>query len=277
MTENSAQTKKRAPWGRTGAIIVLCLLALTAMGATLAAKVETKTADNILTFGDVKIRVVETEWDASAGEEGTGGWVEMDPNSAIDAHHGKVERRVQFENVGSHPIFVRAKMDMLSVTVGEAGEEATAPVPAENLTYGLNTNPDPSTGEFEIGWTVGDAANPEQAGWYYYNAVLEPGETTEPLVTSIEMSDYNDLAQAVDSFRFDVLGQGVQSEHQVDETTGEAITHAADAYGWPDPNDDGVNHEAATQSNVIADVLDEMNEGVSAMGGNATKTEEGQE
>lgn len=277
MTENSAQTKKRAPWGRTGAIIVLCLLTIAAMGATLAAKVETKTADNILTFGDVKIRVVETEWDATAGEDGAGAWVPMDPEEPIDAHHGKVERRVQFENVGSHPIFVRARMDMLSVTADEAGEETTVPVPADNLTYGLNIDLGSSAGEFEIGWTVGDAANPEQAGWYYYNAVLAPGETTEPLVTSIEMSDYNDLAQAVDSFRFDVLGQGVQSEHQVDETTGEAIANAADAYGWPDPNDDGVNHEAATQSNVIADVLDEINEGVSFIGGNATKTEEGQE
>ncbi|MDM8246177.1 hypothetical protein QUW40_06135 [Collinsella tanakaei] len=267
MTDVSTQTQKKTPWRRTGAIIVLCALALAAIGSTLALKEVDAQADNIMSFGNVKIQVSETEWDAMAGENGEGAWVDV-TDEAISSRYGKAERRVQFTNVGEHPIFVRAKLGMVAVNEGDDGEAVETDVPAENLSYTLNTNP-AEGGEFATGWTAGDPANEEQAGWYFYNAILEPGETTEPLVTAIEMTDYNDLARANDSFKFHVLGQGVQSEHQVDETTGAAITEAVNAHGWPDPGDDGVNHEAATQSNDLVAEADETN-------GNAT-TEEGQE
>lgn len=233
-------------------MLVLCLLAIAAVGSTLALKEVNTTADNIMSFGDVKIKVVETEWDASAGEDGTGDWVDV-TNQVISSRYGKAERRVQFTNVGSHPIFVRAKLGMVAVNEGPDGEDVETDVPAENLTYTLDT----------ANWTS------DSEGWYYYGAVLQPNETTEPLVTAIEMKDYNDLARENDSFKFHVLGQGVQSEHQVDEMTGEEITEAINANGWPDPGDDGVNHEAATQSSDLVAEADETN-------GNAT-TEEGQE
>lgn len=267
MTDVSTQTQKKTPWRRAGAIVVLCILALAAVGSTLALKEVNAQADNIMSFGNVKIQVVETEWDATAGEDGTGAWVDV-TNETISSRFGKAERRVQFTNVGEHPIFVRAKLGMVAVNEGPAGEEVETDVSAEHLVYTLNTDP-AEGGEFTTGWTAGDPANEEQAGWFFYNAILEPGETTEPLVTAIEMTDYNDLARANDSFKFHVLGQGVQSEHQVDETTGAAIENAVDAHGWPDPGDDGVNHEAATQSNDLVAEADETN-------GNAT-TEEGQE
>lgn len=252
MTDVSTQTQKKTPWRRTGAIIVLCALALAAIGSTLALKEVDAQADNIMSFGNVKIQVSETEWDATAGENGEGAWVDV-TDEAISSRYGKAERRVQFTNVGEHPIFVRAKLGMVAVNEGDDGEDVETDVPAENLSYTLNTT----------NWTA------DSEGWYYYGAVLQPNETTAPLVTAIEMKDYNDLARENDSFKFHVLGQGVQSEHQVDETTGEAIENAVDAHGWPDLGDDGVNHEAAAQSNYLVAEADETN-------GNAT-TEEGQE
>ena len=251
MSDVSAQTGKRRPWLRVGTMLVLCLVAIAAVGSTLALKEVNTTAENIMSFGDVKIKVVETEWDASANE-GSGGWIDV-TNKVISSRYGKAERRVQFTNVGSHPIFVRARLGMVAVNEGSDGESVETDVPEQNLAYTLDT-------------TNWDA---DSEGWYYYGDILQPNETTEPLVTAIEMKDYNDLAQESDSFKFLVLGQGVQSEHQVDETTGEEITEAINANGWPDPGDDGVNHEAATQSNDLVAEADETD-------GNAT-TEEGQE
>lgn len=251
MSDVSAQTGKRRPWLRVGTMLVLCLVAIAAVGSTLALKEVNTTAENIMSFGDVKIKVVETEWDASANE-GSGGWIDV-TNKVISSRYGKAERRVQFTNVGSHPIFVRAKLGMVAVNEEPDGEDVETDVPAENLTYTLDTT----------NWTA------DSEGWYYYGAVLQPDETTEPLVTAIEMKDYNDLARESDSFKFHVLGQGVQSEYQVDEITGEAIKEAINANGWPDPGDDGVNYEAANQSNDLVAEAEETN-------GNAT-TEEGQE
>lgn len=267
MTDVSTQTQKKAPWRRAVVIVALCALALAAIGSTLALKEVDAQADNIMSFGNVKIQVSETEWSPAAGEDGTGAWIDV-TDKAINSRYGKAERRVQFTNVGNHPIFVRAKLGMVAVGVGEDGASVETDVPEENLSYTLNTNP-PAGGEFTIGWTAGNPAVEEQAGWYYYGAILKPGETTEPLITAIEMEDYNELASTSDSFKFHVLGQGVQSEHQVDGATGTPIENAVDARGWPDPGDDGVNHDAATQSNDLVADVDETND--------SATTEEGQE
>ena len=238
-TENQMQTQTRSFKKRFGAVAALTLLAALCVGGTLATPIARVDADNVISFGAVDIEAVQMEH--GQNEEGEDVWVDVSDRT-INARFGKVERRVQFTNTGDQPMFVRARFALQAVnTDEETGEEVSTDVPVEHLSYGLNL------GEGVGKWTQVDPETPDEPIWYYYNDILAPGATTEPLVTSIELVNYNDLVLENDSFAFDVLGQGLQSEHQLD-ASGAQLQDATLAEGWPEPGDDGVNHEAAGNS-----------------------------
>lgn len=238
-TENQVQTQTRSLKKRFGTVAVLTLLAALCVGGTLASTTVRADADNVISFGTVDIEAVQTE--RGQNEEGEDVWVDVSDRT-INARFGKVERRVQFTNTGDQPMFVRAKFALQAVnTDEESGDEVVTDVPTEHLSYGLNL------GEGDGKWTQVNPGTPDEPTWYYYNEILAPGATTEPLVTSIELVDYNDLVRENDSFAFDVLGQGLQSEHQVD-ASGAQLQDATLAEGWPEPGDDGVNDEASGNS-----------------------------
>lgn len=284
---SAASTSGRRHRARRWAIAGLALLALIGAGATLASTTVQVTAENVMTFGDVKIKAIilaPAAEDASgdAGEGDTTGddaatgddtttvpgaadaasaagedWADV-TNEPLDAPFGKAERRVSFKNTGSHPIFVRARVGVNAVRAAAepAGETEIEPWTAATFTLQLAEGTMPAAGAEEAtgGWYAGTG---EQAGWYYYGRILKPGETTEPLVTAVDLGDFNAKAMQGYHFELDVLGQGVQSENQ--EAPEGGVLNAFTAMGWP------------------ADEVDDAAEGTSAATTGSTTTTEGQE
>ena len=85
-----------------------------------------------------------------------------------------------------------------------------------------NYAPDPDSGELmesnDAGWT-------EQDGYYYYNRALRPGETTEPLFTTVTFAETMGNEYQNSTAAIDVTADAVQTANN-----GET---ALDAVGWP--------------------------------------------
>lgn len=115
-----------------------------------------------------------------------------------------IDKIVSVTNDGDNPIWVRIRLDRSILLAGE-----TADVDFNVLGLDLN----------DEDWTEG------ADGWFYYNEVLAPGETTENLFTQVTFptSLGNEFMNA--EVEIDVLAQGVQSQNN-------GLT-VQEATGWP--------------------------------------------
>ena len=182
-----------------GCVLLLALLAVGAAQQTLSAGSRSAVARNRATFGGVSVRVIET----MPGPSGT----EV-PAETVDipvGDYGKVDRTVRVENAGSHPAYIRVRLDFIGETV--EGERVLLD---DCIAYQLAAE----------GWT-------ERDGWYYYDAALERGERTTELITGMVVDAASARAAAPGAeLELRVVGQGVQVENN-------AAT-AIDAEGWPE-------------------------------------------
>lgn len=149
-------------------------------------------ATNVVTSGDIRLKIHEKTADGSDF-----------PTEGIFIVPGDiVSKQVSIENVCSHPFFLRVRL--VSSSTNESLD------PEECLKMNIDTK----------NWTAKD-------GFYYYNAILQPGQTTPPLFTQVEIVgskvDQNHIGS---SLHLTVKAFAVQSEHN---TTG----HPWDASGWP--------------------------------------------
>lgn len=205
--DTSSRTRRR-----TVVVALLAALALVGASFTVANVVDTKTAENVLTFGSVKMQVVQTET--------VGGQESPVPTKGYDvkASSGVASRNVTFENVGSNPLYVRAKPVMTGL---DAQDQV---VPAEDVAEVTAFQMDDSSK-----WTQKDPDD----GWWYYTDVVQPGDSTSPLMTGIEFSgDYVGVVGQYGRYEFTVEAQAVQSENQAESAT--ALT----AEGWPGSEND---------------------------------------
>lgn len=133
-------------------IVALCLvvaLAATAIiGGTLAYFTDSEQADNVFTVGNVDITLTEPNWDASG---------KLDAPNAYPGEALKKDPTVA--NTGANPCFVRIKVEGLDVL----GQNNMITI------EGLSEN-----------WT-------ELNGYYYYNTVLEAGQSTGALFQQIRI------------------------------------------------------------------------------------------
>lgn len=178
------------------AFIAVCL-SIVAYGTTAYFSYE-DTATNVITAGDVKIKL--QEW----AIPDTGG----DPvpfEDVIDVQPGMaVSKIVEVKNTGHQPAWVRICVDKaISLANGVDGE-----IDLSLISYDLNT-------EY---WT-------EQNGYYYYNTILKSGETTKPLFTKVVFSpDMSNLYQNSKAV-INVKAQATQVIHN-----GATVFEAT---GWP--------------------------------------------
>lgn len=182
--------------------IIACigLLAVFAIARSLTFTTVSVDTESTVTFGNLALQINETMLDEE-GEE-----IPCTLENAVPlARKSDVSRIVRVENTGRQPMFVRVALDMQGEDQ-EGGEIENANALAE---YALN----------EEDWTYRD-------GWYYYNALLEPGRETEALMTEV-MFDINKITADYPggNFDLDILAQGVQSRNNAD--------NALDAQGWP--------------------------------------------
>lgn len=197
MTEHSsiAPVEEGRMKKRMLAIAALIVLLVATVGATLAFTTQTKQADNIMTFGNVKMDVHMIDGDDAdvAGEE-------------FEATGAPITRKVTFENTGSTEMYVRARP---VVTITRA-DGSTTTADTNTVTYMMNTT----------NWS-------EKDGWYYYESAVGVDESTTTLMEGLQFQgDYMDAAGPGGQFDFTVEAQAVQVAHNDDS--------AMDAKGWPE-------------------------------------------
>ena len=115
-----------------------------------------------------------------------------------------IDKIVSVTNAGDNPIWVRIKLDRSIILAGEAAD-------VDFNVLGLDLN--------DEDWTEGTD------GWFYYNEILAPGETTENLFTQVTFPTSLGNAFMNAKVEIDVLAQGVQSQNN-------GVT-VQEATGWP--------------------------------------------
>ena len=175
---------------------VLAILLAILAANTLAYFTADTTAHNVITTGNVDIAL--NEW---ANEERTERFEKQ-----IDVLPGtEVTKIVEVENIGAGTAWVRVQV-VLDV-YAEGGKEQLPP--------------DPVTLDFnETDWKYFD-------GYYYYNYPLDPGETTEPLFTTVTFDPKMGNVYQNSTAHVDVNAYAVQSANN-----GEDVLSAN---GWPLP------------------------------------------
>ena len=175
---------------------VLAILLAILAANTLAYFTADTAAHNVITTGNVDIAL--NEW---ANEERTERFEKQ-----IDVMPGtEVTKIVEVENIGAGTAWVRVQV-VLDV-YAEGGKEQLPP--------------DPVTLDFnETDWKYFD-------GYYYYNYPLDPGETTEPLFTSVAFDDQMGNEYQNSTAHVNVNAYAVQSANN-----GEDVLSAN---GWPRP------------------------------------------
>ena len=178
------------------ALIVICL-AISAIG-TLAYYTAEERAHNVITTGGVEIEV--HEW---ADEEKT----EPFPEDGVDdvTPGLEVTKIVEVENTGASAAWIRVLLEM-TVTAADGETELSADL--VELDY--NTEK----------WTLGDD------GYWYYNEALEPGDTAEPLFTTVTFAAEMGNEYQESTCVIDITAQAVQSANNGDS--------ALEAAGWPE-------------------------------------------
>ena len=149
-------------------------------------------ATNVVTSGDVKLKIHERT------DQGT-----EFPTEGVYIMPGDiVSKEVSVENICKHPFYLRVK-----VIYGVNSEELSA----EDC-FKLNID--------EANWTYMD-------GWYYYNDIVEPGETTPTVFTKVEIvGDKVDKNYIGKTLTLTVAAHAVQVEHN-------SVDYAWEAKGWP--------------------------------------------
>lgn len=173
---------------------VLAILLAILAANTLAYFTADTTAHNVITTGGVSIKL--NEWANEARTEKFEDKTGVMPGA-------EVTKIVEVENVGTGTAWVRVQV-VLDV-YAEGGKEQLPP--------------DPVTLDFnETDWKYFD-------GYYYYNYPLDPGETTEPLFTTVTFDPKMGNVYQNSTAHVDVNAYAVQSANNG--------TGALDAAGWP--------------------------------------------
>lgn len=171
-----------------GAIFAM-LLSLSAYG-TVAYFTAEKVARNVITTGDVRIKLIQ-----DTAVNGTGG-------DEIAMPGDRVTNRISVKNTGKNDAYVRVR---IACEVRKEGK--VIPTEEGMLTWGTD----------DVHWKDGGD------GYYYFKRVLKPGETTEPLMDRISLSLAMGNEFRNSDVKVDVVAFGVQAIHNgrtVFEATG---------------------------------------------------------
>ena len=137
--------------------LAACMVAILAIGGTLAYFTDTEDATNTFTVGNVDITLTEPNWEGSGSVDAP----EVYPTEPL-------AKDPTVENTGANPCFVR-----ISVTGWDCLK--TAGLSKSDITY----RTDYVNGKLGDNWVL------HTDGYFYYNKVLAAGETTDALFDQI--------------------------------------------------------------------------------------------
>ena len=172
------------------AFVAILLTVLTQ--PTLAYYTTIGKATNVVTSGGIRLQIHEKTADGSEF-----------PKEGVYVIPGDiVSKQVTVENVCNHPFFLRVKL--VSGTTNEAL------TPDDCLRLDIDT----------VNWTYKD-------GYYYYNQILQPDETTPALFTQVEIvGSQVDQTHIGSTLSLTVNAYAVQSENN-------SAGYPWEASGWP--------------------------------------------
>ena len=181
-------------------IIFLFLIILLCISGTIAFKTTNETANNIITFGNIKVKLIQTTIDNN-GEE-----VEINNDNEFNiTTDSSVDRFIKACNVGKQDIYLRISLNTKGFDKNDQEFDAN------NLVDYVTNNQ---------GWIYKNE-------YYYYHKALKPNECTETLLKKINFnidkisSNYPDS-----SYKFKADLQAVQSKNNAEDVL--------QAEGWPD-------------------------------------------
>ena len=181
-------------------IIFLFLIILLCISGTIAFQATNETANNIITFGNIKMKLIQTTIDNN-GEE-----IEINNDNEFNiTSDSSVDRFIKACNVGKQDIYLRISLNIKGFDKNDQVFDAS------NLVDYVTNNQD---------WIY-------KNGFYYYHTALKPNVCTETLLKKINFkideisSNYPDS-----SYKFKVDLQAVQSKNNSKDVL--------QAEGWPD-------------------------------------------
>ncbi|MBQ0037956.1 MAG: SipW-dependent-type signal peptide-containing protein [Clostridiales bacterium] len=177
-------------------LLILSLLAVClslCIGGTLAYFTASGIARNVITTGNIKIDLIETDGEGNPFK-----------NVSDVLPGAEVDKVVTVKNTGDNPCWVRISVEKEIL-----------------LAEGKNGTPDLSLLEIDLNtedWT-------EKDGFFYYNQELKAGETTIPLFTTATFNTAMDNLYAGCTANVTVGAQAVQTANNG--------STALEANGWP--------------------------------------------
>ena len=173
-------------------VALVAILAAMLTQPTLAYYTTVGLATNVVTSGDVQLKILEKTADGS----------DFPAQGVFIIPGDIVSKQVTVENVCRHPFYLRVKIVSSSTNQSLNAEDC--------MKLDINTDH----------WTYVD-------GYYYFNRILEPGETTQALFTQVEIVGSKvDQSHIGSTLSLTVNAFAVQSEHN-------PADHPWEASGWP--------------------------------------------
>lgn len=160
-------------------VALVAILAAMLTQPTLAYYTTVGLATNVVTSGDVQLKILEKTADGS----------DFPAQGVFIIPGDIVSKQVSVENVCGHPFYLRVKL------VSAADHQALSPEDCLNIDIDTKN------------WTLKD-------GFYYFNRPLEPGETTPTLFNQVEIVGTKvDKSHIGSTLSLTVKAYAVQSEH----------------------------------------------------------------
>ncbi len=170
-------------------LLALCLglVAILAVGGTLAYFTDEESAKNVFTVGNVDIELTEPEWENGGKED------------AKEVYPGEpIAKDPTIQNIGANPCFVRVKV------VGWDCFDANAEgVDVSNITF----RTDYEDGKLGDHWEFR-----KEDGYYYYTKVMAAGDKTDALFDQVVIPLDLTNGDAETEFSLDVYAEAVQAQ-----------------------------------------------------------------
>lgn len=180
-------------------ILLLAVICLFFIAATAAFIIRSTTANNIITFGNLKMQLIQTTLDQNNQEQ------EVAQTDDINITHKPVINRIiKIKNVGRHEFFVRVSPEIIGIDASNHSFKAN-----ELVLYNCNADD----------WIYRD-------GWYYYKKIVKRNETTSNLMTEVKFDlDKITANYPKGKFKLNIKAEAVQAENNAD--------NVLSAVGWP--------------------------------------------
>ena len=183
---------------KTKKLLIIALILIIVIPVLIYASFISSTmSSNIITFGNLKMELIETSIDENGNEIR----VKNNENENISLN-SSVSRRVRIKNICNHPMFVRIKLSLLL-----------------DNEYDNNLNN-------SVWYDINNEDFLYQDGWYYYLKPLEPGKETDNLITQMNFNLIGLDNYMGKTIKLNIDAQAVQSENQTD--------NVMSAKGWPE-------------------------------------------